>query len=636
MRKTLTFLFAALLCTQMFAFNYSSESDCMSNDYVGAWGKLKLVGNQLSSESGEPVQLRGWSTHGRQWNGNRYESKDFLTEQKKNGANIARIAMYVEEGGWKDEDWIKKCIDWTAELNMYCLVDWHVLTPGKPTEYLGKDPAGFFKNIAQYAKDKSYKHVLYELCNEPNINTDGDIYRPELWEDIKTYANKILPEIQSVDPDAVVIVGTPQWDQALVHAVEEPFKGYSLNIMYTFHSYVGNQAQYFGELQTAAKFIPVFITEWGTTENLGQSNYSEENADILLDICNGNNRGGVKISWCNWSWSTEGGMSASLSGNGFSTSGRYISGKLKAGDATSSEKASTPYNMQTISATEESFIYMENYDNGGEGVAYHESDDADWQKSSYASKHCNAGIGSSDARMPNDFHNGDCVDVNYIDDNKEMCNIGYILSGEWVKFTINVEKAGYYRLEPYANAHNSANRISFLVDNENAIRDLNDRENTDVNVVFMKPNGTPSDDGGYGDWGYSKFVSNFDGKDESATDYGLYFDKAGEQTLLITFMTECAGLGALKLTPADPSTSVSDEAANKVVASVSSDKGNIIINLNGNTDNAEINIISVSGINIYKTITSNNVVEINNLESGVYFAIIKANNTTIREKVVVY
>lgn len=318
--------------------------------------------------------------------------------------------------------------------------------------------------------------------------------------------------------------------------------------MYAFHSYVGNQEQYFGELQTAARFIPIFVTEWGTTENKGQSDFSPENADVFLDICNGNNRGNVKISWCNWSWSDQGGLSASLSGGQPTTqSGQYIVNQLRKGDKTASEQASTPYETQKISATGESYILMENYDKGGQGVAYHESDDAQWQKDSYANKHCNAGIGSSDAKMPSNFHNGECVDVNYIDDSKTMCNIGYILSGEWVKFTIDVEKAGYYHLSAYANSHNSKNRISFMIDNENIIRDLNDRSKDNVNIVYMEPFGTPSNDGGYGTWGYSSFRSDFDGKSKEDADYGLYFEKAGIQTLLITFMTECSGLGSIKL-----------------------------------------------------------------------------------------
>lgn len=446
-----------------------------------------------------------------------------------------------------------------------------------------------------------------------------------------------MPAIQQNDPNAIVIVGTPQWDEALVHAVEEPFTGYTLNIMYTFHSYVGNQEQYFGTLQTAAKFIPIFVTEWGTTDDGRVGNFSPENADIFLDICNGNNRGDVKISWCNWSWSDQGGLSASLSnGQPTTQSGQYIVNQLRKGDQTSSEQASVPYETQTISATEESFILMENYDNGGEGVAYHDYDGAHWQKDAYANKHCNAGIGGADAKMPSNFHNNDCVDVNYTDNSKTMCSLNYILAGEWVKFTIDVKKAGYYYLSAYTNSHNSYNRISFMIDNKNIIRDLNDREQNNVNVVYLEPFGTPSDDAGYDTWGYSSFRSDFDGKSKANADYGLYFEKTGVQTLLMTFITDCAGIGSLQLTP---TTVVGCNKVELDPAQINlfSNNGDILVNINKvKVENAEVNIYSVSGSNIFKGEIHSNTAKFENFEKGIYIVTIKINDSLFREKVVVY
>ena len=41
-------------------------ANAQDNPYQGKdykdWGKLKLVGNQLSDKDGNPVQLKGWST----------------------------------------------------------------------------------------------------------------------------------------------------------------------------------------------------------------------------------------------------------------------------------------------------------------------------------------------------------------------------------------------------------------------------------------------------------------------------------------------------------------------------------------------------------------------------------------------
>ena len=41
-----------------------SDNDFFSNDYVKEWGRLKLVDNQLSSETEKAIQLKGWTTYG--------------------------------------------------------------------------------------------------------------------------------------------------------------------------------------------------------------------------------------------------------------------------------------------------------------------------------------------------------------------------------------------------------------------------------------------------------------------------------------------------------------------------------------------------------------------------------------------
>ena len=166
------------------ALDYSNPAN---NNYVSEWGKLKLVGNQLSSESGARVQLRGWSTHGKNWQGGCFDDKDDFELMKAKGANVARIAMYLKEGGYEDINWIKQCIEWTNALGMYCVVDWHVLSPGNPnsSDYSGAE--NFFRSLCKWVVDNNYKNVLYEICNEPNIDVEGatDPYRPDVWEWVK-------------------------------------------------------------------------------------------------------------------------------------------------------------------------------------------------------------------------------------------------------------------------------------------------------------------------------------------------------------------------------------------------------------------------------------------------------------------
>lgn len=642
MKKFLLSALALATFMQVSAFDYSSESACLNNDYVAKWGKLKLVGNQLSSASGEPVQLRGWSTHGYQWSGKSCfdDEKDF-EGMKKFGANIARIAMYVSsyEGGSVNEDWVKNCIDWTASLGMYCLVDWHVLNPGLPmnSEYINKKPGQFFKNIAQYAKTKGYKHVLYEICNEPNEDTEGNIYRPQIWEDIKEYADLVLPEIASVDPDAVVIVGTPQWDQALVFPMEDPLEDtYGLNVMYTFHYYACSHEVYLGGMQAAAGNIPVFVTEWGTTEHKGQQGMCEKESDLLMNTCNGGNLGNQLISWCNWSFSTEGGESRSLNNannyneSTLSTSGKYIVKQLRKGDVTKLPEASTPFENKPLKITRSgaSVLNPERYDDGGEGTAYHEFD-ADWLWDSFHM--CQASIG--EGKMDKDFRADECVDVAYVDDDHTYCNIGYIVEGEWVKYTVDVEEPGYYEMIPLANSHNSFNVIAMSVDGQNAIRDLNDKENDKISAVRLKINGTPDNNGGYSNWGESKFYSKYSSKKESNQNYGIYFPKAGKQVLSIAFMTECSGLSQITFIPEDHAGIGEVEA--EEVASIypnPSEDGNFTVEAEGL---AEVEVLDFSGKLVY-TASVNGGEQVNaNLKSGVYAVKVSTNGTTNVSKLIV-
>lgn len=83
-------------------------------------------------------------------------------------------------------------------------------------------------------KLKGEKHVLYEICNEPNSGCS--------WEDIKTYANEVIPVIRENAPEAVILVGTPTWSQKIEKPQNDPITGYD-NIMYTLHFYAATHKE---------------------------------------------------------------------------------------------------------------------------------------------------------------------------------------------------------------------------------------------------------------------------------------------------------------------------------------------------------------------------------------------------------
>lgn len=64
-------------------------------------GALQVVGTQLCDQAGNPVQLRGVSTHGLAWYPG-YVNPAFFTELRRDwNANVVRLALYTaENGGW--------------------------------------------------------------------------------------------------------------------------------------------------------------------------------------------------------------------------------------------------------------------------------------------------------------------------------------------------------------------------------------------------------------------------------------------------------------------------------------------------------------------------------------------------------
>lgn len=62
------------------------------------------------------------------------------------------------------------------------------------------------------------------------------------WESVKEYATDIISEIRKYDPDNIILVGSPHWDQDLHLVAESPLKGFN-NIMYTLHFYAATHKQ---------------------------------------------------------------------------------------------------------------------------------------------------------------------------------------------------------------------------------------------------------------------------------------------------------------------------------------------------------------------------------------------------------
>ncbi|MCQ2115880.1 MAG: glycoside hydrolase family 5 protein [Bacteroidales bacterium] len=312
--------------------DYSNESACEGNNYVEAWGRLKVVNNVLCTDQGKPVQLRGWATHGHQWEVHCFHQKDDFLEMKKNGANVVRLTMYVSDGGYVNKEWIEKCIDHTAELGMYVIVTWHFTTPGNPLDYMSKEPEKFFGDVALYVDRKGYNNVMYEICSGPKC--EGTTKPEDLWKDIKDYAGVVLPEIAKGDKHAMVIVGAPS--MLLEYPAKDPIVYDGMDIMYSYSvavadPYASDDIKY---LEAYIPKLPIFVTSWSTTTLEGVS-FSRGKSDNFLAILNGGNDSKIKLSWCNWNWSDamkEDACFRNYASKEYSTNGKYIVSCLRKGN----------------------------------------------------------------------------------------------------------------------------------------------------------------------------------------------------------------------------------------------------------------------------------------------------------------
>jgi hypothetical protein len=175
---------------------------------------------------------------------------------------------------------------------------------------------------------------------------------------IKTYANDIIPRIRNIDPDAVILVGTPNWSQLGSEVMASPLS--FSNIMYVFHFYAGtHQTNWF--LEPAVNTLPLFCTEWGVTDSTGDNNTNTANANAFLNIMGGANASSVKISWAAWSFSDKDEDSAMLvpgtclgttwNTSVLTTSGNFIRNKIMTPGKTFVLCVSTSTPTPTITGT---------------------------------------------------------------------------------------------------------------------------------------------------------------------------------------------------------------------------------------------------------------------------------------------
>ncbi|MBR4462415.1 MAG: cellulase family glycosylhydrolase [Erysipelotrichaceae bacterium] len=270
-------------------------------------GFLHVEGTKIIDEKGDTVILRGISAHGLTWYPEYINVELFSQLSQEWNCNLIRLPMYskiyVEEDRKTSLEVLEKGIEAAIASDMYVLVDWHILEDNDPNLYL-EEAEQFFNYISDKYSD--VPNVLYEICNEPNGDTD--------WNAIKRYANRIIETIRHNSSKSLIIVGTPAYDQDLESVAKDPLD--HDNIMYTLHFYAATHYDDLrNELMEALdRNIPVFITECGISEADGNGRLDYENAGIWFDLLDEQ-----QISYAVWSLSNKAESSALIRPDSFHT-----------------------------------------------------------------------------------------------------------------------------------------------------------------------------------------------------------------------------------------------------------------------------------------------------------------------------
>lgn len=253
---------------------------------VKKWGQLQVKGTQLCDAKGKPVVLRGMSFGWHNFWPRFFNEAAVSWLHKDWNATVVRAAMGVEpKGGYVHDSAgavqkVKAVIDGAIKEGIYVIIDWH------SHNIRLNEAKTFFTQMAKAYG--SYPNVIYEIFNEPERQS---------WADVKAYSEELVNVIRAYDPDNVILVGSPHWDQDVHLAADLPLQGFS-NIMYTLHFYAATHKQSLRDRGTYAlqKGLPIFISESAGMEASGDGPLNELEWLKWIDWAEQN-----RISWVTWS-----------------------------------------------------------------------------------------------------------------------------------------------------------------------------------------------------------------------------------------------------------------------------------------------------------------------------------------------
>jgi len=186
---------------------------------------------------------------------------------------------YLDQPEWSQK-LIEDVVQGAIDNGIYVIIDFHSHEIQLPAA------KKFFKSMAE--KYGKYPNVIYEIFNEP-VN--------DPWDTIKAYSVEVIKTIREIDPDNVILVGCPHWDQDIHIVADSPIRGYS-NLMYTLHFYAATHKQSLRDRGDYAlsKNLPLFVSESAGMSANGNGPINYEEWNLWIEWMKKN-----QISWISWS-----------------------------------------------------------------------------------------------------------------------------------------------------------------------------------------------------------------------------------------------------------------------------------------------------------------------------------------------
>lgn len=261
----------------------AAPADDNARTPIERFGALSVSGNRIVDNQNRPIALSGMSHF---WSNTGYGQEGLYNPQVVQyladewDATLFRAAMGADESGSYLDDPeanVKRAqtvIDAAIDIGAYVIIDFH---SHHAHEYPEK-AIEFFTQMAKQYGDKP--NVIYEIYNEP-LNTAD-------WaKDVKPYSERLISTIRAIDPDNLIIVGSPTWSQDVDIVAKDPIKGYD-NIAYTMHFYAGTHGDGLRAKTEVAldAGLAIFVTEWGTINANGDGDVAHESVKKWTEFMN--------------------------------------------------------------------------------------------------------------------------------------------------------------------------------------------------------------------------------------------------------------------------------------------------------------------------------------------------------------